>query len=235
MPQDHTHKQFDVDLETIRSSVMAMGGLLERQLVRSLEALKSGDLELVSRIVQAEREVNAMQVDVDQKCSDIIARRQPAAKDLRAVLTVMQIMSDLERIGDETKKIALKAQQIHAVERLTLIRTHEVRHAFELAHQMLTMALDAYARLDLNAAAEVVSRDEQVDAEFHGILRHLISYMMEDPRTISAAIEIIFVAKSIERIGDHAKNIAEAVVHVVKGKDMRHATPAEMKREAGTD
>ena len=235
MQQDHTSKQFDADMESIRSSVMATGGLLERQLTRSIEALKTGDLELVSRVVQDEREVNEMQVQVDQMCSHLIARWQPAAKDLRAVLTVMQIMGDLERIGDETKKIAMKAQQIHGAELLTLIRTNEVKHAFELAHQMLSMALDAYARLDLTAAAEVVSRDEQVDAEFHSILRHLISYMMEDPRTISAAIEIIFVAKSIERIGDHAKNIAEAVVHVVKGKDMRHASPAEMKREASSN
>lgn len=229
---DHTSTQFDADMEAIRSSVLAMGGMVERQITRSMEALSSGDLDLVAQVIQDERQINAMQVDVDQQCSHIIVRRQPAARDLRAVLTVMQIMNDLERIGDEAKKIALKAQQVHSAERLTLIRYNEIRHVSDLAHRMLQLALDAYARLDLAAAAEVVTRDEQVDNEFRSILRQLISYMMEDPRTISPALEVIFIAKSIERIGDHAKNIAEYVVHVVKGKDMRHATPEEMQREA---
>jgi phosphate transport system protein len=234
MQHDHTSSQFDAEMETLRSDVLAMGGLVERQLVRAVDALSSDNPELAAQVLHDEARVNSMQMDIDQLCTNVIVRRQPAAGDLRMVMTMVRTVNDLERIGDEAKKIALKAQQIHAAGRLTLVRYNEINHEAELARRMLQMALDAYARLDVAAAVEVIARDQQVDAEFLAIMRHLISYMMEDPRTISAVLDVVFVAKSVERIGDHAKNIAEYVVHAVKGKDVRHATAEEIQREAAS-
>jgi phosphate transport system protein len=228
---DHTHKQFDAEMEEIRSGVLAMGGLVETQLARAIGALKHPDIDLIASVATDERAINQMQVSIDQQCSQIIAKRQPAAVDLRMVLTVVKVVNELERIGDEIKKIAYKAQQMQRPERLSNVRFHEITRAAELAESNLQLALDAFARLDVNAAAQVVSNDEAIDSAFLSILRQLISYMMEDPRTITPALEIVFIAKSIERIGDHAKNVAENVVHVVKGKDVRHATAEQIRAE----
>jgi len=228
---DHTHKQFDAEMEEIRSGVLAMGGLVETQLTRAIDALKHPDSDLIASVAADERAINQMQVSIDQQCSQIIAKRQPAAIDLRMVLTVVKIVNELERIGDEIKKIAYKAQQMQRPERLSNVRFHEITRAAELAESNLQLALDAFARLDVNAAAQVVSDDEAIDSAFLSILRQLISYMMEDPRTISAALEIVFIAKSIERIGDHAKNVAENVVQAVRGKDVRHATAEQIRAE----
>jgi phosphate transport system protein len=228
---DHTHKQFDAEMEEIRSGVLAMGGLVETQLTRAIDALKHPDIDLIASVATDERAINQMQVNIDQQCSQIIAKRQPAAIDLRMVLTVVKVVNELERIGDEIKKIAYKAQQMQRPERLSNVRFHEITRAAELAESNLQLALDAFARLDVNAAAQVVSNDEAIDSAFLSILRQLISYMMEDPRTITPALEIVFIAKSIERIGDHAKNVAENVVHVVKGKDVRHATAEQIRAE----
>ncbi len=228
---DHTYKQFDAEMEEIRSGVMAMGGLVETQLARAIDALKHPDVDLIASVAADEQAINQMQVDIDQQCTQIIAKRQPAAIDLRMVLTVVKIVNELERIGDEIKKIAYKAQQMQRPERLSNVRFHEITRAAELAEDNLQLALDAFARLDVKAAAEVVSNDEAIDAAFLSILRQLISYMMEDPRTITPALEIVFIAKSIERIGDHAKNVAENVVHVVVGKDVRHATAEQIRAE----
>ncbi|HEY7377740.1 MAG TPA: phosphate signaling complex protein PhoU [Steroidobacteraceae bacterium] len=229
---EHTSKQFDVEMEAIRSGVLAMGGLVETQFRRAVEALRlPGDVDTVSLVANDEQAINRMQMDIDQQCSQIIAKRQPAAIDLRMILTVVKIVNELERIGDEIKKIAYKAQQMQRPERLTTVRLHDVTRAASMAEENLQVALDAFARLDVSAAADVISRDEAIDAAFLANLRQLISYMMEDPRTISPALEIVFIAKSIERIGDHAKNIAEDVVHVVKGKDVRHATAEQIRAE----
>jgi phosphate transport system protein len=228
---DHTYKQFDAEMEEIRSGVMAMGGLVETQLARAIECLKDPDLDLIDAVATDEISINQMQVNIDQQCSQIIAKRQPTAIDLRMVLTVVKIVNELERIGDEIKKIAYKAQQMQRPERLSNVRYHEITRAAELAESNLQLALDAFARLDVKAAAEVISNDEAIDAAFLSILRQLISYMMEDPRTITPALEIVFIAKSIERVGDHAKNVAENVVHVVKGKDVRHATAEQIRAE----
>src|SRR5690348_1442619 len=228
---DHTHKQFDAEMEEIRSGVLAMGGLVETQLARAIGALKHPDIDLIASVATDERAINQMQVSIDQQCSQIIAKRQPAAIDLRMILTVVKVVNELERIGDEIKKIAYKAQQMQRPEQLTSVRLHDVTRAAGMAEENLQLALDAFARLDVNAAADVISRDESIDAAFLANLRQLISYMMEDPRTISPALEIVFIAKSIERIGDHAKNIAEDVVHVVKGKDVRHATAEQIRAE----
>jgi phosphate transport system protein len=228
---DHTYKQFDAEMEEIRSGVMAMGGLVETQFARAIQALKHTGVDLIDTVAADEMAINRMQVDIDQQCSQIIAKRQPAAIDLRMVLTVVKIVNELERAGDEIKKIAYKAQQIQRPERLSSVRSLEIARVAELAENNLQLALDSFARLDVSAAAEVVSNDEAIDYAFLSILRQLISYMMEDPRTITPALEIVFIAKSIERIGDHAKNIAENVVHVVKGKDVRHATADEIRAE----
>ncbi len=229
---DHTLKQFDTELEEIRSRVLQMGGLVEEQITRALEALTSGNAELAREVVKNDHQVNALEVAIDEECSTVIARRQPAAKDLRMIMTVVKTITDLERIGDEAAKIARMTQSIYASDRPTVPRTSEIQHVAEIALGMLRNALDAFARLDLTVAAKVVRQDEQVDKEFVGILRHLITFMMEDPRTISHAIEILFIAKAIERIGDHAKNMSEYVVYLVKGKDVRHTSIEALEREA---
>ncbi len=230
---EHTHKQFDADMEAIRSGVLSMGGIVETQLARAIELLEreQDSDEVLDAVGADEQMINQMQVDMDQQCSMIIARRQPAAIDLRMILTVTKIVNDLERVGDEVKKIARRAADTAQYQRLAQVRHFDVSRAAARAREMLQLALDSFARLDVNAAAEVIALDEEIDAAFAAILRQLISYMMEDPRTISPALEIVFVAKSIERIGDHAKNIAEAVVQVVRGIDVRHATAEQIRAE----
>ena len=233
---EHTHKQFDTEMEAIRGGVLAMGGLVETQMSRAIVLLEGKDEHgLIDQVVSDEKMINQMQVDIDQQCSQIIARRQPAAIDLRMILTVTKIVNDLERVGDETKKIAKKAAQAAQTQRLAQVRYFDVARAAGRAKEMLQLALDAFARLDVNAAAEVIDLDDEIDAAFSAVLRQLISYMMEDPRTITPALEIVFMAKSIERIGDHAKNIAEAVVQVVRGKDVRHATAEQIRAEVAEE
>ena len=228
---DHTSKQFDAEMEAIRSGVLAMGGLVETQLTRAIVLLENDDRDAVGQVKADEKQINRMQVDLDQMCSQIIARRQPAAVDLRFVLMIIKIVNELERVGDEVKKIAYKTGEIRGMVRLSHVRHFDVIRTAERAGTMLQMALDTFARLDAAAAAEVIDRDEEIDAAFLAIMRQLISYMMEDPRTITAALEIVFIAKSLERIGDHAKNIAEAVVQVVKGIDVRHVSADQIRAE----
>ena len=229
---DHTSKQFDVEMESIRSGVLSMGGLVERQMARAIEALEEDeDARLIDAVGADEREINRLQVQIDQQCAQIIARRQPTAVDLRMIMTVTKVVNDLERIGDEVKKVAYKAAGVRGSDRLTRIRFYDVVRMANGAQRMLRVALDGFARLDVNAAAEVVEQDNDIDLAFNAIMRQLISFMMEDPRTISAALEVVFIAKAIERIGDHAKNIAESVVQVVKGKDMRHASAEQIRAE----
>ncbi|MDH5245801.1 MAG: phosphate signaling complex protein PhoU [Betaproteobacteria bacterium] len=228
---EHTHKQFDTEMEAIRSGVLAMGGLVETQLNRAIALLDDDDRDAIGQVKADEKQINRMQVDLDQMCSQIIARRQPAAIDLRFVLMITKIVNELERVGDEVKKIAYKAAEIRGTDRLRHVRHFDVIRAAERAGAMLQKALDAFARLDARAAAEVIDSDKEIDAAFLAIMRQLISYMMEDPRTITAALEIVFVAKSIERIGDHAKNVAESVVQVVKGIDVRHASGDQIRAE----
>ncbi|MGA8148544.1 MAG: phosphate signaling complex protein PhoU [Gallionellaceae bacterium] len=229
---EHTSRQFDAELEAVRARVLQMGGLVESQIRLAVEALLSGDVGLMNRVIADDHRVNAMEVEIDESCSQIIARRQPAAGDLRMVMTVIKTITDLERIGDEAEKIARMAKLLSQKERLNLPRYNEIKHAAELALDMLRKSLDAFARLDLTTAAQVVRQDEQVDEEFRTIMRYLVTFMMEDPRTISTALEILFVAKAIERIGDHAKNMSEYVVYMVKGRDVRHVTVEEIEREA---
>ena len=220
MPE-HTSKQFDAELEDVRTRVLQMGGLVEEQIRRAVDTLSSGDMQEIERVQTNDHRVNAMEVDLDEACSHIIARRQPAAGDLRLIIAVIKTITDLERIGDEAEKIARMAKLIHEAERMHMPRL-EIKHVANLAVGMLRKALDAFARLDVVAAQQVVEQDEAVDSEFRSILRQLITFMMEDPRTISRCLEILFVAKALERIGDHSKNMAEYVVYMVEGRDVRH-------------
>ena len=228
---EHTSKQFDVDLDTVKTQVLQMGGLVESQVQLAIEALISDDVPSMNRVINDDHRVNAMEMQIDENCSQIIVRRQPAAGDLRTVMTMVKTITDLERIGDEAAKIARIGKLLSQRKCLVLPRYTEIKHIAELALDMLRKSLDAFARLDLHYTAQVVRQDDLVDEEFRTILRYLITYMMEDPRTISIALEILFIAKAIERVGDHAKNISEYVVYMVKGKDVRHVTVEEIERE----
>ena len=231
---DHISKKFDAELESVRSHVLQMGGLVEQQINRAMEALANGDIALADQVIIDDHRVNAMEVGIDDDCTRIIAKRQPTAGDLRMVMTVVKTITDLERIGDEAQKIARMAKLVHAREPGASPRFSEVLYASNVALDMLKTALDAFARLDVAAAAKVVKQDQIVDEQFRGIMRQLVTFMMEDPRTISACINILFIAKAIERIGDHAKNMSEYVVYLVKGKDVRHITAEEFDRQTSS-
>ena len=227
---EHISKQFDAELENVRSRVLQMGGLVEEQIVQAMEALLSGDMESIDRVIANDHRVNAMEVELDESCSHIIARRQPAAGDLRLLITVIKTITDLERVGDEAEKIARMAKLIHAAERLHMPRL-DLSHIADRAVQMLRQSLDCFARLDVAAAMAVVKQDSEVDDSFRAIMRQLITFMMEDPRTISRSLEILFIAKALERIGDHSKNMAEYVIYMVKGRDVRHTSIEEVEKE----
>jgi phosphate transport system protein len=219
---EHTSKQFELELEDLRSGLLAMGGMVEAQLERALEAIASGETELVDVVVREEKRVNDKQLELDRKSMEIIAKRQPTAVDLRQIVCTMQAVNDLERIGDEIKKIALRAKQFQASERFQILRLNEAKQIGLLAQDMLKEALNAFARLDIISAGEVIGKDMAVDEEFERIMRLLVTYMMEDPRTIGAGLDVAFLAKAIERVADHAKNISEYVIHIVQGQDPRH-------------
>ncbi len=217
---EHTLKKFDVELEEIRRKLLQMGGQVEAQVTQALEGLRSGDIGLLDQVVQGDKQVNLAQVELDDDCSHIIARRQPAAGDLRLVLATIKAASDLERIGDEAKKIAKAARRLHQSE-LKFMPRVGLSQATDTAIEMLRAALDAFARVNADSIEDMRRKDAEVDSGFKGIMRQLITYMMEDPRTISNSLEMLFIAKSIERIGDHAMNIAEHVVYVARGLDVR--------------
>jgi phosphate transport system protein len=227
---DHTIKQFDAELQSVRGKVLQLGGLVERQITHAMEALVKGDLLLCEQVINTDHEVNRLEVELDEACVHIIAKRQPTAIDLRMIMTVIKTITDLERIGDEAKKIAKQARALHSSD-MTYVPRIELRHAADIVVSMLRQALDAFARTDCSVATEVVRRDKEVDAEFKAAMRQLISFMIEDPRTISRALELLFIAKSIERIGDHAKNISEYVVYMEKGRDVRHLGLEGLERE----
>jgi len=229
LPESHTSKQFDAELEQARKQVLLMGGLVEQQIVYAIEALRRGDASLTAQVVEVEVEVNRLERAVDEMCTTVIALRQPNANDLRLIMTMLKITTDIERIGDEAKKIALYAGQGRGLGRATLPRLSEITSMADLVKEMLRRSLDAFARMDVDSAASVAQRDLAVDRSFQSILRELLTYMIEDPRTISASIDVLFVAKAPERIGDHAKNITEYVVYLIKGKDVRHVTPEEFE------
>lgn len=232
MQSEHLSKQFDADLERLRSQVLQMGGLVESQILGAIEGFSTGNRELLDRVINNEPRVNGYEVAIDGDCSHAIVKRQPAASDLRMIMAISKTVTDLERIGDEAEKIARMSVRIHERDRPNVQRFGEIRHVGNIALQMLRQALDAFARLDAEQAARVVREDVAIDDEFSAIVRQLVTFMMEDPRTISTALEIVWIAKAIERIGDHAQNMAENVIYIVKGTDVRHTRFEDLEREA---
>lgn len=228
---EHLSKRYDQELEGLRSCMLEMGGLVEAQILAAIEAFASGEQERIEQVLANEPKVDELEVKIDNDCGQIIARRQPAASDLRLIVAVSRAVTDLERIGDEAEKIARMARQIHERGRFSLEQFAAVRHVAAAAVAMLRGGLDAFARLDAAQAVRVIRDDRAIDSEFRSILRQLITFMMEDPRTISNALDTVWVAKAVERIGDHAKNIAEHVIYVVRGSDVRHAAIEEIERE----
>jgi phosphate transport system protein len=222
MSQEHISSQFDNELEEIRSRMLHMGGLVEEQLGNALAGYTNVDHRLLESVQIKEDEVNHLELELDDRCTHIIARRQPAAGDLRMVFSIVKATTDLERIGDEAEKIARVAQQVHTRGLMLPGGFSGLRVASTIAREMLRDALNAYARLDAVAARSIVARDRHMDEEFRRLLRELLTFMFEDPRTISTALDMIWIAKSLERVGDHAKNIAEYVIFVAEGTDVRH-------------
>jgi len=218
----HQSKQFDEELSGLRTHVLEMGGLVESQIRSAIDVYVTSETAIVKDIVENDHRVNAYEKIIDDETVHVVARRQPTASDLRLVMGITKIVTDLERIGDEAKKIAKGARRVYEHGQLTLPRVTEIRHVADEAVLMLRRGLDAFARLDVQLAAEVIHADAKVDTEFKALVRQLITYMMEDPRTISTAIDIVWICRSIERIGDHAKNIAEHVIYIAEGRDVRH-------------
>jgi phosphate transport system protein len=224
----HLSSQFDEDLSRLRTAVLQMGGLVETQVSSAIEAYGTGEVTSVKHIVDTDRKVNDLELAIDDDCAHLIAKRQPAASDLRLVFGISKIVTDLERAGDEAKKIAKGVRRIYEAGQMPSQYGIGVRHIAEAALGMLRQALDAFARLDTELAVRVIQADANVDTEFKSIMRQLITHMMEDPRTITTSIDIIWIARAVERIGDHAKNVAEHVVYIVEGRDIRHP-PKENK------
>ena len=224
MPDKHLSTQFDSELNGVSSRVMELGGLVESQIRQAIYALSAFSIEVADQVVETEIRVNAMEVQIDHELSSIIARRQPTARDLRLLIAISKTTANLERVGDEANKIARMAKSIIESGSARTLPSSDLRVAGDLASGLLRKALDAFARLDVNAAVSILKEDDLIDREFDGFVRKLVTYMMEDPRTISASLDLLFLAKAIERIGDHAKNIAEFIIYIVKGTDVRHTS-----------
>ena len=229
----HTASEFDHQLAQARNLVRQMGARVDRQVIDALECLAFGSRALVDQVLRHEQVINSLERSIDALVGQIIARRQPAAGDLRLLTALIKSTTDLERIGDEAKKIALFARKLSPGDRPHPPQNGEIRRMAQLALEMLRASLASLENLDVEGTAQVLRQDDEVDDAFRGVLRALISYMIEDPRTISGCLDVVFVAKALERIGDHAKNIAEYVIYAVKGKDVRHTTFAEVEREIG--
>ena len=225
MPEKHLSSQFDSELNSASARVMELGGLVESQLRQAIYALTQFSTEAADQVIETEQRVNAMEVEIDRELSSIIGRRQPTARDLRLLIAISKTTANLERVGDEANKIARMVKSIIDSGKARGLPSSDLRMAADMASGLLRKALDAFARLDTVAAVAILKEDDQIDKEFDGFVRKLITYMMEDPRTISAAIDLVFVAKAIERVGDHAKNLAEQIIYIVKGTDVRHNPP----------
>ena len=226
----HTSQKYNHELEEARSKLMTMGGLVEAQVTNAIKALLDRDSALGEKVAYSDHEINAMEVALDEHCAEIIARRQPAASDLRLLITIIKVITDLERIGDEAEKVGRYA--VEMTESATYGDLHNsLRHLGEHVKVMLGDTLDALARLDVAQAMQVVKNDQQVDDEFDSITRQLYTRMLEDPRYIKDSLNVTWCARSLERVGDHCKNICEYVIYLVKGKDVRH-TNLESIREA---
>jgi phosphate transport system protein len=232
MADKHLSSQFDSELNAVSARVMELGGLVESQIRQAIYALSQFSAEAADQVMAAEHRVNAMEVEIDHELSSIIARRQPTARDLRLLIAFSKATANLERMGDEANKMARMVKSIIESGAARLLPSSDLRMAAHLASGLLRKALDAFARLDTEAAVAILKEDDLIDKEFDGFVRKLITYMMEDPRTISASLDLLFLAKAIERIGDHSKNLAELIIYLVKGKDVRHTALEQIESMA---
>ncbi len=226
----HISHKFDAELEDVRNRVLAMGGLVEQQILQAITSLAEGDTKLAEVVIDNDIKVNSAEVAIDEECTHIIARRQPAASDLRLLIAVIKTITDLERIGDQAERIARMSQRLAQFER-PKNQYGELKHIGELVAQMVHDALDAFARMDAEAAVNVARQDLKVDQEYDGVMRQALTFMMEDPRAITRMLDVMWTARAIERIGDHAKNICEYVIYLVMGKDVRHTGIEKMGGE----
>ena len=229
MPEKHLSSQFDSELNSASARVMELGGLVESQLRQAIYALTQFSSEAADQVIETEQRVNAMEVEIDRELSSIIGRRQPTARDLRLLIAISKTTANLERVGDEANKIARMVKSIIDSGKARGLPSSDLRMAADMASGLLRKALDAFARLDTVAAVAILKEDDQIDKEFDGFVRKLITYMMEDPRTISASLDLLFLAKAIERIGDHSKNIAELIIYLGEGKDVHHQALEHME------
>lgn len=228
----HTSRRFDLELDALIDGVVQMGGLVRQQFRLAMDSLNSGDTALMRRVLDLGYQVNSLEVEIDRKCNLVLAQRQPEAVDLRTILTVLKITTDLERIGDQAELIARRAEMLFQHRGLNLPRSVDISHCASLALSMADNAMEAFTKSDASIATQVIRQDNKVNEEYNFITRNLICHMLEDPRSISTALDFLFVAKAIERIGDHAKNISEYVIFMVTGYDVRHASIEEIERKA---
>jgi phosphate transport system protein len=230
--QDHSSKKYDQDLDALRTRVLRMGGLVESQVRAAIAAFSEGNIDEMARVDSEDALVNAFEVGIDQDCAHIIARRQPTAVDLRMLMGISKIVTDLERSGDEAAKIGRMSKRIYGRGQTRVPFVAEITEMGDIAVGMQRMVLDAFVRQDAAAAASIVREDVEIDEKFKAIMRQLVTFMMEDTSLISSTLEVMFIAKALERIGDHAKNMAEQVIYIVRGTDVRHVTIDQLEREA---
>ena len=231
MSDKHLSSQFDNDLNAVCGKLLEMGGVVESQVATAMRAFANLDGDLADQVMAREVEVNDFEIEIDSMCTELIARRQPTARDLRLVMAISKAITNLERAGDEADRIARRTKHILEDSASHGINVAEIRLSGQMAVSLLRRSLDCFARLDIKTAVEVVYDDKEIDDEFRAFVRKLVSYMAEDPRTISVALDMLFIAKAVERIGDHAKNIAEFVIYIVKGTDVRHLPHDQLSQE----
>ena len=226
----HISKRFNQELEEVRNQVLTMGGLVEQQVADGLVSLLEGDKEIAQKVIDNDTLVNKMEVDIDETCTEILARRQPAASDLRLMISIIKTITDLERIGDEAEKLGINAMELSSIEGGAR-EFIELRHLGESVKKMLNRSLNAYARMDVDEALSIIQSDKDINKEFDNISRLLVIKMMEDPREIKNALRVSWCARALERIGDHTKNICEYIVYLVKGKDVRHTSLDKIRKQ----
>jgi phosphate transport system protein len=231
MASEHIYKQFDEDLEAIRAKVLEMGTLVEEQTANAIKCLIDTDIKLAEAVMKRDNQINDLELAIDEEASLLIAKRSPAAGDLRNIMMMLKIITDLERMGDEAAKIARSTTRIFEDSRTSKPRFNEIKGIAKAVQGMIKTALNSFARLDLTDTIDILEKDKQVDDDYRACMRQLLTFMLEDPRTISMSLESMFIAKSLERIGDHAVNISQSVIYTVKGKDVRHSSIKEIKKE----
>ena len=231
MASEHIYKQYDSDLEAIRAKVLEMGTLVEEQTSNAIQSLLDTDVKLAEKVIKKDEQINDLEVLIDEEASLLIAKRSPAAGDLRNIMMMLKIITDLERMGDEAAKIARSTTRIFENNRMSKSKFNEIKGMAKAVQEMIKTALNSFARLDLTDTIDILEKDKQVDDDYRSTMRELLTFMLEDPRTISMSLESMFIAKSLERIGDHAVNISQSVIYTVKGKDVRHSSIKEIKKE----